>query len=191
MKPITLLIVLSFLFMPAVHSVDFSETCADKKTFELRLVSVAKGCKKKELSLGVGAIPVSDFPKFDLDPIVKNRFLVAKKVAERDGIYLKITSGFRSIERQNFLFNQALKKYGSYQAAVRWVAPPEISHHPKGIAIDVNYPDQPQSAHWLEKNGWRYGLCRVFKNEWWHFEPTTSPGKKCPPMLKDASELLK
>ena len=191
MKPITLLIVLSFLFMPAVHGVDISETCADKKTFKLHLVSVAKGCKKHQLSLGVGAIPPSDFPKYDLDPILKNRFLVAKKVAEQDGVYLKITSGFRSIERQTFLFNRALKRYGNYQEATRWVAPPNVSHHPRGIAIDVNYPDQPESARWLEENGWKFGLCRVFKNEWWHFEPITAPGKKCPPMLKDATDLLK
>lgn len=88
--------------MPAVHGVDISETCADKKTFKLHRVSVAKGCKKHQLSLGVGAIPPSDFPKYDLDPILKNRFLVARKIAEQDGFYLKITSGLRSIERQNF-----------------------------------------------------------------------------------------
>jgi len=191
MKLVTLLLALSFLFTPAVHGVDFSVTCADKKTFDLRLASVMKGCKKNEISLGVGVIPISDFPKYDLDPELKNRFLVARKFAEQDGIYLKIISGFRTIERQNFLFNQALKEYGSYQEATRWVAPPDISHHPKGIAIDVNYPDQPESARWLEENGWKFGLCRVFKNEWWHFEPRTAPGKKCPPMLKDATDLLK
>ncbi|MFN9960374.1 MAG: D-alanyl-D-alanine carboxypeptidase family protein, partial [bacterium] len=65
---------------------------------------------------------------------------------------------------------QAIKKYGSYTKAAKWVAPPEYSHHPLGLAIDVNYPNDQKSAKWLELNGYKFGLCRIFKNEWWHFD---------------------
>jgi hypothetical protein len=33
---------------------------------------------------------------------------------------------------------------------------------------------------WLQKNGWKYGLCRRYDNEPWHFEALTSPGGHCP-----------
>jgi D-alanyl-D-alanine dipeptidase len=34
-------------------------------------------------------------------------------------------------------------------------------------------------------------LCRVFENEWWHFEGNIAPGWRCPKMLKDAQGLLR
>jgi hypothetical protein len=37
------------------------------------------------------------------------------------------------------------------------------------------------TASWLDKNGWRYGLCRPYENEPWHFEALTAPGTQCPP----------
>jgi len=62
-----------------------------------------------------------------------------------------------------------------------------VSHHPWGVAIDVNYPDEPVGAGWLEINGSKFGLCRVFENEWWHFEPVIAPGWKCPVLVPDAT----
>jgi LAS superfamily LD-carboxypeptidase LdcB len=50
---------------------------------------------------------------------------------------LRINSGYRSVERQTELWNAALKKYGSPEAARRWVAPPGHSNHNRGIAADL------------------------------------------------------
>lgn len=50
--------------------------------------------------------------------------------------------------------------------ATKWVAPSEVSHHPMGLAIDVNYPGNPSAAKWLEIQGYKFGLCRIFKNKW-------------------------
>ena len=44
--------------------------------------------------------------------------------AKADGIDLGIGSGFRSVEKQKQLWEQALKKYGSPEKARKWVAPP-------------------------------------------------------------------
>ena len=88
------------------------------------------------------------------------------------------------------MFANAVRKYGSVAEASKWVAPPLISHHPWGTAIDVNYPDEPIGAGWLEVNGSKFGLCRVFENEWWHFEPTIAPGWKCPALVPDATYSL-
>ena len=117
---------------------------------------------------------------------VKNRFLAAQSEAKKEGINLVITSGFRTAERQEYLFNRAIQKYGSAKEASKWVLPPDKSHHPDGIALDINYPGDPEDTKWLELNGYKYGLCRVYKNEWWHFEPVIAPGETCPPLVANA-----
>jgi hypothetical protein len=55
--------------------------------------------------------------------------------------------------------------------------------HPWGLAVDINYKTgRPEGAKWLEDNGYKFGLCRRYENEWWHFEPLVAPGEKCPPL---------
>ena len=164
--------------------------CADKETFYLRTSNVIDGCKPNEVSLGEGTIPIPAKPSGRLNPTLEARFKAAQVAARKDGVKLKITSGYRSISKQREIFEKAIKKYGSYDKAIKWVAPAELSHHPLGVAIDVNYPNQPEQALWLELNGYKFGLCRVFKNEWWHFEGVVPPGQRCPPMLEDASKLV-
>lgn len=123
-----------------------------------------------------------------LNPEVQRRFDEAKVAAKVDGVNLYIQSGYRSMELQTKLFKDAIRKYGSTDEASKWVSPPSVSRHPQGIAIDVNYPADPVGAKWLELNGFKFGLCRVFENEWWHFEPNIAPGQKCPPRYANAME---
>ncbi len=161
--------------------------CMNKKTKELRISNVIKGCEKTELSLGAGAISRSLIRPTQLDQQLLNRFKAAQAAAKKDGQVIYIVSGFRSLSRQKTLFANAVRKYGSAAEASKWVAPPLISHHPWGVAIDVNYPDEPVGAGWLEVHGSKFGLCRVFENEWWHFEPVIAPGWKCPALVPDAT----
>ena len=158
----------------------------NKKTHQLRTSNVIKRCEKTEVSLGAGAISRSLMRPSDVDKQVMYRFKAAKAAAKKDGVTIYVVSGFRSLSRQQTLFNQAVRKYGSISEASKWVAPPLVSHHPWGIAIDVNYPDEPVGAGWLEIHGSKFGLCRVFENEWWHFEPVIAPGWKCPALVPDA-----
>ena len=37
-----------------------------------------------------------------------------------------------------------------------------------------------EGAQWLEKHGGRYGLYRVYDNEWWHFEYRTAGPVRLP-----------
>ena len=122
----------------------------------------------------------------EIHPILQNRFDAAFSAASLEGIHLYITSGFRSEDRQATLFANAIKKYGSETEAAKWVLPARFSHHPDGLAIDVNYPGDPTGAKWLEDNGARFGLCRVYANEWWHFEGIITPGESCPAMAANA-----
>ena len=163
--------------------------CYDPVTNVLRRSDVVAGCLESEKSLGAAALSVPLNPMNQLNPFLEVRFLAAQAAAKEEGIQLAITSGFRSLDRQAALFKAAVKKYGSEEAASHWVLPPASSHHPLGLAIDVNYPNDLISTLWLEKNGFIYGLCRAYVNEWWHFEALTAPGQPCPAMVADASSI--
>ena len=175
------------LFNEVSHASDtIPLSCMNKETFSLRVSNVIKGCEKTEVSLGAGAIPHSLIRPTALDKQLVYRFKAAQAAAAKDGQRIYIVSGFRSLSRQKSLYNQAIRKYRSVDEASKWVAPPLGSHHPWGIAIDVNYPNEPVGAGWLEVHGSKFGLCRVFENEWWHFEPVIAPGWKCPALVPDA-----
>ena len=161
--------------------------CMKTKTFQIRVSDVIQGCDKTEVSLGAGAIPAPLVRPTKLDDQILYRFQAAQAAAKKDGVGISITSGYRSLSRQKILFARAIKNNGNAYQASKWVAPPLVSHHPWGVAIDVNYPTSPEGAKWLEVNGWKFGLCRVFENEWWHFEPVIAPGWKCPQLVPDAT----
>jgi len=127
----------------------------------------------------------------DIHPLLLARFTAAQSFARADGVVLTLSSGFRTLERQQELFEREVAIRGSETEAAKWVLPPHSSHHPQGLAIDVNYPGDKPGAYWLEKNGARFGLCRVYANEWWHFEGVIAPGLGCPPLAPNALVDLK
>ena len=169
------------------QSPEFPLHCADKRSYSIRITSIAEGCLPSEASLGTTAITTPKNPVDKLHPKVELRFKAARAAAKLEGVHLYIASGFRTLERQTYLFKRAIKRHGSYEKAIKWVAPPEISRHPRGLAMDINYPGDPGGAKWLEIYGYRYGLCRVFDNEWWHFEAVTVPGETCPVTYIDSA----
>ena len=168
-------------------AIDF---CANKYSGTVR--SITDGvCNKNERSLG--ALPITRPKKRPtaLVPQVQSRYQAAKAAAKLKGHTLAITSSYRSLAQQEMLYERAIKRHGSAAAATKWVLPPTKSNHPWGLAIDINYgvggTKGKKAAAWLEKNGYKYGLCRRYENEWWHFEPLVAPGQKCPKMEPYAS----
>lgn len=96
-------------------------------------------------------------------------FLNLTKQARADGVEIVPISGFRSREYQETLFRKAVVKYGSEDAAVRWVARPGRSEHQTGLAIDLGDGGHPAcdveppfeetpAFSWLEKNAARFGF---------------------------------
>ena len=187
---IAFLLVFSLFYEISQASDTIPLQCMNKKTNLLRISNVIKGCEKTEVSLGAGAIPRSMVRPNELDKQLMYRFKAAQAAAKKEGQIIYIVSGYRTLSRQKTLFANAIRRYGSIEEASKWVAPPLVSHHPWGTAIDVNYPDEPVGAGWLEVHGYKFGLCRVFENEWWHFEPTIAPGWKCPALVPDATYSL-
>jgi len=164
--------------------------CFNVESSELRTSDTDQGCLVPEESLGTEPINHSELRPVQLDRTFEVRFLAAQAAAKAAGFNIRITSGFRTQSLQQRLFADAIKKYGSETEASKWVLPKDISHHPWGIAIDVNYPGDRKAVKWLEENGATYGVCRVYLNEWWHFEPVIAPGQQCPPMMANALESL-
>lgn len=83
---------------------------------------------------------------------------------------ITITSGYRSPERQQQLWDQALRKYGNPEIADNWVARPGKSNHGRGIAADLGFADAA-AREWAHANAARFGLHFPMGWEPWHIEP--------------------
>lgn len=99
---------------------------------------------------------------------------LAAMVARAQGLFgadaVQVTSGFRSNERQAQLWAEALAKYGSPEAARKWVAPPGQSRHNVGLAADLQF-GSPEVQQWFHQNAGQFGLGFRMANEPWHIEP--------------------
>lgn len=116
----------------------------------------------------------------ELQPAVARAMRLAAAAAAADGVDLQVTSGWRSADRQAVLHAEAVRKYGSRQAARQWVLPPQESQHVTGRAVDVG---PPAGVTWLSRHGVRFGLCQRYANEPWHFERLAgAKGSSCPAM---------
>lgn len=88
---------------------------------------------------------------------------------------MRVSSGYRSPERQAQLWQEALAKYGSPEAARKWVAPPGNSQHNHGNAADLKYLS-PAAREWAHSNAAQYGLAFPLSNEPWHIEAAGARG---------------
>lgn len=98
-----------------------------------------------------------------------------------------INSGFRDVERQRQLFDEAVRKYGSVAEARRWVAPPGSSRHNHGLAGDLGFANDEAKA-WVHANAGKYGLHFPMAHEPWHIEPVWGrrmAGVKAPGRVAD------
>ncbi|QDP94563.1 M15 family metallopeptidase [Microlunatus elymi] len=106
--------------------------------------------------------------------------------AGRGRITFYVNSGWRSKAYQDQLFAEAVAKYGSTAEAARWVARPGTSVHEAGEAVDLGESD---ATTWLSRNGSKYGLCQIYRNETWHFELRPDAiDHGCPPMYADPTQ---
>ncbi|MEV5581032.1 M15 family metallopeptidase [Streptomyces parvus] len=110
----------------------------------------------------------------------------AARDAAADGVTFTVNSGWRSGAYQEELLREAVAQYGSEAEAARWVATATTSPHVSGDAVDIG-PDM--ATDWLSGHGSAYGLCRIYRNEPWHFElRTDAPDRGCPRMYADPTQ---
>jgi len=93
-------------------------------------------------------------------------YLIAMiEAANEEGIDLRVTSGFRTMQEQQTLFNHS---QGTNSVLV---SKPGFASHQTGIAVDFNiYNKQGKVYEWLVKNAYRFGFIRTIPNERWHWE---------------------
>jgi zinc D-Ala-D-Ala carboxypeptidase len=119
-----------------------------------------------------------------LDPALLDAIERAADRADAEGVTIGLTSGWRSPEFQQQLFDDAVARYGSADIASQYVASPQVSKHVVGKAVDVG----PANADdWLIRNGGAFGLCQIYANEIWHFELASDHGGACPPLRPNAA----
>lgn len=94
---------------------------------------------------------------------------VERLVAAAGGA-IKVTSGWRSPQRQSALWEQAIQEHGSPEAADDWVARPGSSMHERGLAVDVS-GDLELAARLTREL--ELPLHRPMSWEPWHFELVT------------------
>lgn len=114
---------------------------------------------------GEGGISYKDIDSAHMVPWVWKNFQDMVIASGRD---IKVNSAFRTIEKQQYLYDKAVKKYGAKKAG-KYVAPPGKSMHNYGYAIDINSSD----GNFLESSGLleKFGFTRPMSHEPWHIEP--------------------
>ncbi|MCI0159267.1 M15 family metallopeptidase [Leifsonia shinshuensis] len=118
-----------------------------------------------------------------LDPNLLEALREADRAAvDERGTTITIVDGWRSLRYQEFLFEQAVQKYGSEHEAERWVKRGADSAHVSGHAVDIGTAD---AMDFLSRFGSEWGICQIYANEAWHFELATTPGGECPAMRAD------
>ncbi|MCR1784089.1 M15 family metallopeptidase [Nocardioides carbamazepini] len=136
-----------------------------------------------ELPDGTSAYDDAHAGVTELDPDLLRALRRAATDAVDDDVDIVVNSGWRSPEYQQRLLDEAVATYGSRAEAARWVATPETSPHVSGDAVDVGPAD---AAAWLATHGARYGLCRIYDNEPWHYELRPDAADRgCPPRYPD------
>jgi zinc D-Ala-D-Ala carboxypeptidase len=119
----------------------------------------------------------------NLDPALLGALRQAATDAADEDVEFFVDSGWRSREYQNQLLREAVSEYGSEEEAARWVATAETSAHVSGDAVDLGPFD---ATAWLSEHGAKYGLCRIYSNEPWHYELRPDAiDHGCPPMYAD------
>ena len=103
----------------------------------------------------------------NLDPDLLIALRRAATDAARSGITFVVNSGWRSPAYQRHLLRDAVSRYGSEREATRWVATADTSLHVSGDAVDIG---PANASAWLCSHGAKYGLCRIYRNEPWHYE---------------------
>lgn len=104
----------------------------------------------------------------------KESFQVMSESAKKDGVVIKVSSGFRSYNTQKILYSNSLKVNGGNTSVS--VAKPGYSEHQLGTTVDItgssiNYSSASNSFNgtledlWLKKNAYLYGFIQSYPKE--------------------------
>lgn len=113
--------------------------------------------------------PLSATARTGLHPLLDR---AVEELLAAAGGRVSLVSGWRSSDRQQELWADALRRYGSVEVADDWVARPGTSMHERGLAVDLG-GDVEHAADLVR--ALRLPLHRPLAHEPWHFELAGSP----------------
>ena len=95
-----------------------------------------------------------------------NAYMKMAKAAQKDGVQIRIVSGFRTMAEQKYLYHC----YTSCSCnGCNLAAKPGYSNHQSGHALDLN-TSAPGVYHWLSNHAAHFGFKRTVSSEPWHWE---------------------
>ena len=98
--------------------------------------------------------------------ITANAYIQMAKAAQKDGVQIRIVSGFRTMAEQKYLYHC----YTSCSCnGCNLAAKPGYSNHQSGHALDLN-TSAPGVYHWLSNHAAHFGFKRTVSSEPWHWE---------------------
>ena len=149
----------------------------------------AAGEEDGALPIGVTVFDKKSPAVTNLDPDLLRALREAAKAAAKHRVEIVVNSGWRSPKYQEQLLHEAVSKYGSETKAARWVAPVDTSFHVSGDAVDIG---PSKASIWLSRHGAAYGLCRIYRNEPWHYElRPRAVADGCPAMYANPAEKVR
>ena len=91
-------------------------------------------------------------------------FLRLEQAANAAGIKITVSSAFRTMGKQEELYNKYITGRGNLAAR------PGRSTHQFGVTLDMNVAGNPPLLKWLRANAARFGFFETVKSEAWHWE---------------------
>ncbi|MCO5165485.1 MAG: D-alanyl-D-alanine carboxypeptidase family protein [Planctomycetes bacterium] len=107
-----------------------------------------------------------DLVRIDGKPVARSTadaFVRMREAARREGVRLRVVSGFRTQAEQEVLYRRYRQGRGNLAAR------PGHSNHQNGKALDLNTRDSGV-LRWLNRNASRFGFRRTVPSEPWHWE---------------------
>jgi hypothetical protein len=107
-------------------------------------------------------------------------FLKMQAAAKHAGVTIGLTSGFRTQQEQQYLYNCYVHKSCNNG---NLAAKPGFSNHQNGKALDLT------TSSWLAKNAGKFGFARTVPSEAWHYEYSgKDPGGPCDSIAATTTE---
>jgi D-alanyl-D-alanine carboxypeptidase len=147
------------------------------------------------LMMTVASYATGEYHRFEsLAPEAGKALMKMIYAARDEQVWIIPISGFRTIEQQQKLFQEQIKRRNSVEAAAKLSAPPGYSEHHTGFAIDLadgNFPklditsqfENTQAYLWLTHHAKQFGFELSFplnnsqgvNYEPWHWRYVSSP----------------
>jgi hypothetical protein len=113
-------------------------------------------------------ITVIEVDGYPVERETANHYVAMQRAAQAAGIGLRINSGFRTMAKQQYLYN-CYRNCTSGCESCNLAATPGTSNHQSGKALDLN-TSAAGVMSWLNANAARFGFKRTVAEEAWHWE---------------------